>query len=277
MIRKILAFGMTLLMVSCGLINREEDPLDITSKFNTTWNVRERFEVNDDGSITYKSVPYGGLVGWVNEHNMPVDWSDYECVKFEFAEPTTTHTQVMISNKVKCSGRPGITSLTCSFDGQDVHQVEKVVFQTADSVTVTVKSVRLTPASGSWEAQPLWEGSCEFGNWEQGITLSADQFNTAVEGDKLEFEFDTDISDPGRQYWQFKTIYNDGTNETLEGNAGVLSEWGTANVARDARLFRILLTANDVKRLKKSGVYVTGYYCNVAKCNLLYPSSKTEQ
>ena len=260
-----------ILLSSCGLNGSvDEDNLDITSLFTSTWNIYEKCTPRSDGSIVYEAVPYGGLEAWVRDHNMPVDWSMYESVRFEFAKPTTTHTQVMISDWVKTTGRPGITSLTCSFDGQDVSQVERVQLQAADSTTIIVKSVRLHLAKGSWTSETIWEGECNFGNWERSITIPAEKFATVMEGDKLEFDFTTDTSDPSREYWQFKTIYNDGKEETLEGNDGDLSQWGTANVAKNSRHYRILLTANDAKRLKKSGLFALGYYTIITRCNVLY-------
>ncbi len=62
----------------------EDDEFNITSKFKATWNIHEKMDNRSDGSITYHSVQWGGLVGLVKEHNLPVDWSRYESVTFEF-------------------------------------------------------------------------------------------------------------------------------------------------------------------------------------------------
>ena len=246
----------------------EEDEFDITSKFKATWNVHEKFEKHGDGSITYHSVRFGGLVGLVREHNLPVDWSGYESITFEFEDTTKVETQLLIGNTMRSWARRGIKKLTCYFDGLDMRQVDQVVFQTADPTTLTVKSVRLSPVSTSWDSAPIWEGDCKFGNWEDGFIIQPEQFNTALEGDKLEFVFTTDTSDPKRGYWLIKSVYNS-TNQTLEGNFSEQNQWGCTMVGQAAQSYRARLTAKDVKELKKRGLFVNGYYVNVTQVNLL--------
>lgn len=244
------------------------DKYDITSKFKATYNIYESFENNNDGSITYNASAWGGLVGIMKEHNLPVDWTPYESITFEFAEPTKIETQVLISENVKTWGRAGITSLTCFFDGLDVRSVSEVIFQATDSTTITIKSVRLTPRASNWDSRTIWEGECHFGNWENGFVIQPEHFMNISEGDKLEFIFTTDRTDFGRTYWLFKTIYS-GTDMTLEGNYNELNKWGCAYVGRDATSYRIALTANDIENLRKVGLFVNGYYNIVTKVNLL--------
>ena len=98
--KNLLTFAATLLLCACGLIPETEDELTVTSKFKYTWNVNETIERNSDGVIVYKAQPYGGLAASFKERNMPVDWSGYESITFEFAEPTKVLTQVMISERV---------------------------------------------------------------------------------------------------------------------------------------------------------------------------------
>lgn len=248
--------------------NKENDEFNITSKFYNTWNIYEKAVMNDNGTVTYHSQPYGGLVGTFGERNSTADWSDYESITFHFAKPTTVATQIMVSNKLKTYGRPGITSLTCSFDGQDVSSIGDVALQTVDTATITVTDVRLAPVASSWTSTPIWTGFSEFGNWENGFGIEGEVFNAAKPGDKIEIVFETDCSDATRVYWQLKTIYAS-TDQTLEGNASELNEWGCANVGQEATGYRISLTAKDVENLKKNGLFVNGFYCNVSQCNLL--------
>ena len=98
--------------VSCGSTAVDDSEFSIISKFNSTWNIYEELVHNSDGSITYYALPWGGLVGSVKERNMSVDWSKYESIRFDFAEPTKVPTQIMVSDKVKTWGKAGITSLT---------------------------------------------------------------------------------------------------------------------------------------------------------------------
>ena len=274
--KKILLMTLATVILTACRKDVQEDKFNITSKFNVTYNVYESFENNDDGSITYHASAWGGLVGVMKEHNLPVDWTPYESITFEFAEPTKVETQVLISEKVKTWGREGISSLTCFFDGLDVRNVREVLFQATDSTTITIKSVRLTPIATNWDSRTIWEGECHFGNWENGFTIAPENFTNVTEGDKLEFIFTTDRTDFGRTYWLFKTIY-DGTDMTLEGNYNELNKWGCAVVGRDATSYRIALTANDIANLRKVGLFVNGYYNIVTKVNLLRKMYQLEE
>ena len=266
--KKILLMTLAAVILTACRQDVQEDKYDITSKFRATYNIYESFTNNRDGSITYNASPWGGLVGIIKERNLPVDWTPYESITFEFAEPTKIETQVLISEKVKTWGRAGITSLTCFFDGLDVRNVSEVIFQATDTMTITIKSVRLRPIVDNWDSRTIWEGECHFNNWENGIYLPSETFTNLSEGDKLEFIFTTDRTDFGRTYWLFKTIY-DGTDMTLEGNYNELNKWGCAAVGRDATHYRIALTANDIANLRKVGLFVNGYYNIVTKVNLV--------
>jgi len=254
-------------MLFVGCANTDIDPNDITYKFDGTWNIHESFERNSDGSITYHATPWGGLVASLRERNLPVDWSGYESISVEFAEPTKLSTQLQFSNKIRTFGRVGITTLRLYFDGQDVSQVDEVAIQAADTCTLKIKRVYLTPGTSVWDSTPIWVGECVFGNWENGFSVDASHFMDAQEGDQLEFVYTNDTSNPQVIYWQFKTIYN-GTESTLEGNADQLNDWGCASVGNSG-IFRIHLTAKDVKELRKVGLFCNGYYNIVTQVNLL--------
>ena len=265
----LLVLAILLLPSSCTLPwSQEDDEYDITSKFKATWNIHDKFEVNGDGSITYSSVRFGGLIGLVKEHNLPVDWTKYESVTFEFADSTKVETQIMLGTVMRTYGRPGIKKLTCYFDGLDMRQVDQVVLQTSLPSTLTVKRVRLSPVSTSWDSMPIWEGECKFGNWENGFIIKPEQFSTAIEGDKLEFVFTTETSDPKISYWLIKSVYN-ATDQTLEGNASEQNRWGCTMVGQAATSYRVRLTSKDVKEIKKKGLFVNGYFVNVTQVNLL--------
>ena len=274
--KKILLMTLAAVILTACRQEVQEDKYDITSKFNVTYNIYENFETNDDGSITYYASAWGGLVGVMKEHNLPVDWTPYESITFQFAEPTKVETQVQISEEVKTWGREGISSLTCFFDGLDVRNVSEVLFQATDSTTITIKSIRLTPIASNWDSRTIWEGECHFGNWENGFVIQPENFMNVLEGDKLEFIFTTDRTDFGRTYWLFKTIYS-GTDMTLEGNYNELNKWGCAAVGRDATSYRIALTANDIANLRKVGLFVNGYYNIVTKVNLLRKMHQQEE
>jgi hypothetical protein len=256
------------LLASCSLNVHPDDGNNLTTKFNSTWNVHEGVERNINGVITYDALPWGGLVADVKDRNMPVDWSNYESITFEFAEPTKVSTQIMVSDKLKTMGKAGISSLTCYFDGQDLKSVNEVALQASDTSVLKVKNVFLTPGRSVWESTTIWQGDVAFGNWENGFVVKPEYFTTALEGDKIEFIIKTDTSDPDRGYWLLKTVYNE-TEETLEGNDNELNQWGCAMIGQASTSYRIMLTANDVKNLREKGLFVNGYYTIVSQVNLL--------
>lgn len=256
-------------LFSCGVEpNKAEDDTNVLPKFNSTWNIYERCELNEDGSVTYKAQEWGGLVGTFLEKNMPVDLSNYESITFEFAEPTTVPTQIVVADRFKTWGKEGIQKLTCYFDGQDVTAVDKILLQTGDTCTLTIKKAFLMPNDATWESTNIWEGECDFGDWENGFVVKAEMFENVEEGDQLEFIFKSDTSNPEITYWLFKTIY-DATSTTLEGNENELNNWGCAYVGPDATVYRIRLTANDVANLKEKGLFVNGFHVIVSKVNLV--------
>lgn len=256
------------LFLSCGESSRHTDKNDVTLRFNSTWNIYESCTLNEHEDIVYNAVAWGGLVGSFLEKNMPSDLSYYESITFRFAEPLPVPAQILVANRFKTVGKQGLTSLTCNFDGQDVTAVSEIVLQPHDSASIIVTDVYLTPGNAQWESTPIWNKGCNFGNWENGFVIKPEYFSTAYEGDKLEFLFNADTTNPDVSYWLLKTIYND-TSSTLEGNDSELNNYGCASVSSHATTYRILLTANDVKNLQQRGLFVNGYFINVQQVNLL--------
>ena len=267
--KKLFWLSILALLTACGTADKtSEDDQNLLSKFNSTWNIYEKVEQNEDGTVTYRALPWGGLVGSFKVQNQPVDWSGHEGITFEFAEPTKVAVQVMISDQLRTWGKAGITSLTCSFDGQNVKNIDEVSLQASDTTVIIVKRVTLSPNDAVWEAETVWEGECNMGDWANGFVIKPEKFETAHEGDKLEFIFTTDKAN-AHNYWIFKTVYS-GTGNTLEGNDNELNEWGCASVGKESTAHRIVLTASDVTNLREKGLFVNGYFMNVTQCNLLH-------
>lgn len=264
----VLLLSTVLLFLSCGKDSRHIDENDVTLKFNSTWNIYESSTLDDNENIVYKAIAWGGLVGSFLKNNMPVDLTGYESVTFRFAEPLPVPVQVVVANKFNTIGKQGLTSLTCNFDGQDVTSVNEIVLQPHDSCSIIVTDVYLTPGNAKWDSTPIWSKGCKLGNWENGFVIKPEHFATAYEGDKIEFIFNADTTNPDITYWLLKTIY-DTTENTLEGNDSELNRYGCASVSSHTTTYRILLTANDVKNLQQYGLFVNGYFVNVKQVNLL--------
>ena len=138
--------------VLCAVcVNAEE--VDITSNFTYTWNENESLVNNEDGSITFNSVSWGGMAAWVAtkdeaDQDVPADWSGYSKVVFEFAEATTVNTQILVG-EASAWGNPGITSLECSFAGKNMGAINQIALQTSDPTTIVVKRVYLVTKDGS--------------------------------------------------------------------------------------------------------------------------------
>ncbi len=142
-----------------------------------------------------------------------------------------------------------------------------VVIQGIDAVLTKVE----LESSLKTTTDKIWEGSCTFGNWENGFSVAADVFEKAdvKAGDVLEFIYTTDDTNPNT-WWQIKTIYSGSDPETaLEGNASDLNEWYCATVAQGSTKYKITLTETDATELKASGMYVNGYYLIVTQVNLI--------
>lgn len=265
---RIQLLSLSALVILLAACSSDSGVADITSRFNSTWNTSEYLVQNDDGSITYEAVKWGGMSAWMGNNNIPADLSPYEKVVFEFSEPTLVNTQIFVTPRLSAFGTSGITSIECSFDGQDVSSVEQIALQTSAPTTLNVKRVYLVPVGPPKHPTTIWEGRCDFDDWVGEISIGPDKFETAKEGDKLEFIYTTDTRDSAITYWQFKTVYND-SEYTLEGNDNMLNDWGCAFVSKNSTNFRIPLTANDAAYLLERGLFTKGYHCIVTQVNLL--------
>lgn len=241
---------------------------DITSLFKDRWNINEEVIHNSDGTITYNALQWGGLVADFKNQEQPEDWTKYEKIVFEFAERTTVRTQLMINDKIVSYGSPGILTLSSPLVGIDIKNVKQVALQAYENTTIKVKRIMLKEAKDTDFTTPIWDGECIMGNWESGFLVDAEQFKDAKPGNVLEFVYSTDTTNPTVYYWQVRSVYS-GTEQTLEGNANELNEWGCATLGKGTTRYRITLTENDVEQLKKLGLFVNGYYITVTQCFLL--------
>lgn len=131
---------------------------------------------------------------------------------------------------------------------------------------VVVSKVELESAVATTSTQ-IWSGECVFGNWAEGFNVPAEKFADASAGDILEFVYTTDTNTK-ETWWQFKTIFS-GTEETLSSNKDDLNEYGCASVASSSTSYKIVLNAEDVDKLKETGMFVNGHFIIVTAVNLI--------
>ena len=256
----------TLLAVVFMAVNVSADTveLDITGTFTYNWGETESFVVNDDGSITYNSAAWGGMCSWMGGQ----DLTSYGKLVFEFAEPTTCNTQILVESLIEGNtgtawGNVGITKLEYTITEKD-NSVKQVALQTSEAVTLVIKGVYLMSVDET-ESTVLWEGECAFGNWENGFSIEAAKFADFVEGDAIEFVYTTDKS-TDEPWYQFKTVFAD-TQTTLSSNASELNEYGCASVGASSTNYKIVLNAADIEMLKETGLYTNGHNVIVTKVN----------
>lgn len=260
----LLAVLAALLLSACGGSGSGDD---ITKRFNQTWNVNEDIVRGSDGSITYYSIAWGGLVASLRDSEKPVDWSGYEQIVFEFSGSVEVGLQVIINDKIMANASPGVTELHCSLQGLNKAALELVSLQTSKPTELHIKRIYLSTEPMPSNTLSVWDGECISGNWANGLNVPADRFATVEEGDQLEIVYTTDNT-TDLEYWQMKAIYS-GVNELLEGNADDQNEWGCVTLEKNSTSYTITLTANDAARLKETGLFVNGYYLVVTQVNLL--------
>ncbi|MBO7660788.1 MAG: hypothetical protein J6S65_04560 [Bacteroidaceae bacterium] len=124
-----------------------DDKVSIIDNFTYCWNANESVTHNEDGSITFNAVQWGGVASWLVVDDKKADWSEYSKIVFEYAEPTTVNTQILLGS-YSAWGNPGITSLEMSFEDKDVSAVDQVALQCSDPTTLVITAIYLVKKGG---------------------------------------------------------------------------------------------------------------------------------
>ena len=131
--------------VDPSTLTKEE--FDITQGWNT-WNSAETIEYNADGTMTFNCVAWGGISKWLGG----ADWSQYNSLVFEFAQPTTVATQAFVqyaaedaagSTNATQWADAGATSVSIDLDERK-NAVNQFALQGSDVSTIIIKAVYLT-------------------------------------------------------------------------------------------------------------------------------------
>lgn len=149
-----------------------------------------------------------------------------------------------------------------------LEQFKKATNFYVQGMCVVVSKVEFESSVATTSSQ-IWSGECVFGSWESGFSVPAEKFANASAGDVLEFVYTTD-PETTEKWWQFKTIFA-GTQEVLSSNKSDLNEYDCATVASGSTSYKIVLNAEDIAKLKVTGLFVNGHYNIVTAVNLIQP------
>ena len=133
-----------LLMVSSGLSIQAEEIVDITSKFTYCWGGSESLIRHADGSITFHGQEWGGLAAWIGDE----DWTEYNQLVFELAEPSPCAVQpiVLYPNGVQSDSHymeAGTTKAYVDLSENKRQHVSQLALQTSKQATIVITRIYL--------------------------------------------------------------------------------------------------------------------------------------
>ena len=137
----------------------EKVPIDITSGWST-WGETESVEYNADGTMTFHSGAWGGLAKWLGGR----DLSGYDYLVVEFAEPTTTLTQLFVQfaaegddNAITKQANPGATYNFIALNDERATAVNQIALQTETPSDVKISAIYYIKKPGG-EEPPIEDG-----------------------------------------------------------------------------------------------------------------------
>ncbi|MBR3471087.1 MAG: hypothetical protein IKH22_00680 [Prevotella sp.] len=134
----------------------ETDVVEIPLKDFSTWNGAESVDYNADGTITFHAATWGGLSKWLGEG----DWSAYDKLVYEFAEPTTVDVQPFVQyagpdgdvNETNYTVA-GVTEASINLNAElKQGKVKQYVLQTAAPADIVIKRIYLVKSNTAVEA-----------------------------------------------------------------------------------------------------------------------------
>lgn len=125
------------------------DTLSLIDKFVGVWGGdAESATANEDGTITYVAKQWGGLSAWL-AGDAPADYSAYDNIVFEFAEPTTCAVQGFVQYGDNTDNKTwieaGATKAVCAL-GAGKAAINQIALQAADVATFTITKIYLEKA-----------------------------------------------------------------------------------------------------------------------------------
>lgn len=145
------------------------EPVIITDRFSYCWAADKGETVTTDGTnLIYNGVQWGGVACWLGG----ADWSEYDKVVFEFAEPTPIATQIFIQGPsnmeiAKVWVNAGADKAECLFAGLDVSNVAQIALQAAAVGTIKISRIYLLRKAPAGIHQPETSSNGEARQWYQ--------------------------------------------------------------------------------------------------------------
>lgn len=136
-----------LLMTVSGLSVHAEETVDIISRFTYCWGQSESFTRNADGSITFYGQEWGGLAAWIGDE----DWTEYNQLVFELAEPSPCAVQPMAfyPDGVEHDAHywpAGTTTAFVELSEEKREHVTQLAIQTSKPATIVITRIYLVKA-----------------------------------------------------------------------------------------------------------------------------------
>ncbi len=212
------------------------DIVDLIDKFTYTWDSSETLTHNDDKSITFNGVQWGGMAAWIGGE----DWSEYEKLVFEFSEPTPVVAQGWIKNGegnepaayTWSEWTPGVTKLECPFEGKDVSHIMQVALQLADPGTVNISKIYLVKKSGE---EPAPEFALTFDPKDGTDVAVDDQITLTFDEEAFLLYYTIDGSDPKAPTSNTISAWGTGEKVTVKGEGNFVIKAYLENRKTDAQ------------------------------------------
>lgn len=129
---------------------------DLIDKFTYCWNAAESVTHNEDGTMTFSAVQWGGVAAWLVTDEVGADWSEYSQIVFEFAEPTPCATQILVqyndgSADTSAWIEAGATKAVADL-GEGKASMKQVALQSSDIATLNITKVYLVKSTAGIQA-----------------------------------------------------------------------------------------------------------------------------
>lgn len=128
-------------------------------------------------------------------------------------------------------------------------------------ITIETPVITIAENDDGKEQTVIWEGEVSFdGSWGHSVKVKAENFVRLTEKSRIYFYYEQDAAS---NYWQLKPM--DGEWKALSYNLKVDPMWECITLNRYTSQFAMPLMQDDVKRLKTTGMVVSGCWLKLVR------------